>query len=408
MAEGPRVILIGWTDGFTAYRRLSAVESAGAAPVRRVGQTTDPVSRNRPSDRVLVPWKCTHLVPELPAELDQAPRYQAFAEFSGSTTGLIGFDCVPVMAAETTAEGMPIGFAHYLAAAAHVDRIATISAAAELEYRGWRTMLAGTGLTGPDIRCIPLPGPRRDPHRHRPAPSPATCSASAPCPSSSPWAATNPAKTTSPSSTPPNCCGEKGCSSPWSSWAATPGTAPPSTPRSTPCAAPAGPSRPSAALPDDLLWAAYRQAYCTVFASLHEGYGLPVAESLASGTPVITSNFGSMRDLASHGGALLVDPRQGPPTHRRPAPTPPRPTPPRPPGRPSRHHPPPHLGRLRHRHLGLPRQRQPPNHHLKAPVRSKGSARSEPGGQASARPDALRDQVDRSTTASERHHPGRS
>ena len=64
------------------------------------------------------------------------------------------------------------------------------------------------------------------------------------------------------------------------------------------------------ALPDELLWAAYRLAYCTVFASLHEGYGLPVAESLASGTPVITSNFGSMRDLASRGGALLVDPRQ--------------------------------------------------------------------------------------------------
>ncbi len=35
-----------------------------------------------------------------------------------------------------------------------------------------------------------------------------------------------------------------------------------------------------------------------------------MAESLASGTPVITSNFGSMRELARHGGALLVDPRQ--------------------------------------------------------------------------------------------------
>jgi glycosyltransferase involved in cell wall biosynthesis len=62
-------------------------------------------------------------------------------------------------------------------------------------------------------------------------------------------------------------------------------------------------------LTDDLLWAAYRLAYCTVFASLHEGFGLPVAESLASGTPVITSNFGSMREIARQGGALLVDPR---------------------------------------------------------------------------------------------------
>jgi glycosyltransferase involved in cell wall biosynthesis len=63
------------------------------------------------------------------------------------------------------------------------------------------------------------------------------------------------------------------------------------------------------AIPDRLLWAAYRVAYCTVFPSLHEGFGLPVAESLASGTPVITSNFGSMLECARFGGALLVDPR---------------------------------------------------------------------------------------------------
>jgi glycosyltransferase involved in cell wall biosynthesis len=46
-----------------------------------------------------------------------------------------------------------------------------------------------------------------------------------------------------------------------------------------------------------------------VFPSLHEGFGLPVAESLASGTPVITSNFGSMAENAAGGGAILIDPR---------------------------------------------------------------------------------------------------
>ena len=40
------------------------------------------------------------------------------------------------------------GFASYLAALAHVDRIAAISAAAATEYRGWRAMLAGAkGIT---------------------------------------------------------------------------------------------------------------------------------------------------------------------------------------------------------------------------------------------------------------------
>ena len=57
------------------------------------------------------------------------------------------------------------------------------------------------------------------------------------------------------------------------------------------------------------LWAAYRAARCTVYPSFIEGFGLPIAESLASGTPVITSSYGSMAEIAEGGGALLIDPR---------------------------------------------------------------------------------------------------
>ena len=52
-----------------------------------------------------------------------------------------------------------------------------------------------------------------------------------------------------------------------------------------------------------------RSADFVFFASLHEGYGLPVAEALACGTPVITSNFGSQLEIAELGGCLVVDPR---------------------------------------------------------------------------------------------------
>jgi glycosyltransferase involved in cell wall biosynthesis len=47
-----------------------------------------------------------------------------------------------------------------------------------------------------------------------------------------------------------------------------------------------------------------------MFPSLNEGFGLPVAESLAHGTPVITSDYGSMKEIADDsGGCPLVDPR---------------------------------------------------------------------------------------------------
>lgn len=60
---------------------------------------------------------------------------------------------------------------------------------------------------------------------------------------------------------------------------------------------------------DAVLWEAYRDARFTVFPSLHEGFGLPAAESLSFGTPVITGDYGSTREIAERGGSIMVDPR---------------------------------------------------------------------------------------------------
>ena len=50
-----------------------------------------------------------------------------------------------------------------------------------------------------------------------------------------------------------------------------------------------------------------RGAKAVLFPSLYEGFGLPILESMACGTPVITSNLGSMKEIAGD-AALLVDP----------------------------------------------------------------------------------------------------
>jgi alpha-1,3-rhamnosyl/mannosyltransferase len=55
------------------------------------------------------------------------------------------------------------------------------------------------------------------------------------------------------------------------------------------------------------LAALYRRARVVVFPSLAEGFGLPVAEAMACGAPVVTSNRSSMPEVAG-GGAVLVDP----------------------------------------------------------------------------------------------------
>jgi glycosyltransferase involved in cell wall biosynthesis len=52
-----------------------------------------------------------------------------------------------------------------------------------------------------------------------------------------------------------------------------------------------------------------RSAGFTVFASDEEGYGLPISESLAFGTPCVCANHGSMAEIAAGGGCLTVDVR---------------------------------------------------------------------------------------------------
>lgn len=49
------------------------------------------------------------------------------------------------------------------------------------------------------------------------------------------------------------------------------------------------------------------QALALVFPSLWEGFGLPVLEAMACGTPVITSNLSSLPEVAGE-AAILIDP----------------------------------------------------------------------------------------------------
>ncbi len=58
---------------------------------------------------------------------------------------------------------------------------------------------------------------------------------------------------------------------------------------------------------DDELARLYRGARCLVYASLYEGFGIPVAEALACGCPVVTSRGSPMADLAG-ADATYVDP----------------------------------------------------------------------------------------------------
>ncbi len=292
---------ISWTDGYESVRELTATE------LGRFGATA-PGAAEEPADTtVVVPWRATYVVAELAAEPERSARLLALAALTPNRTGVIGFDCVPLTSAETTQLGFAGVFAGNLAAVRSFDRIATISQAAATEYSGWRAMLTAIGLTGPAIASVPLPVEGEEPteedlaearERFRLDPLPLVLVVGSHEPRKNHLAVLHAAELLWREGLRFSLSFVGGNS--WNSDAFSR--------RLTELQRGGRPVDTESRLSDGQLWAAYRLARCTVFPSLNEGFGLPVAESLAAGTPAITSDFGSMLEIAADGGALTVDP----------------------------------------------------------------------------------------------------
>jgi len=60
---------------------------------------------------------------------------------------------------------------------------------------------------------------------------------------------------------------------------------------------------------EDELVAIYNLAWVLVFPTYYEGFGLPVLEAMACGTPVLSSDCSSIPEIAADAG-LLFDPSQ--------------------------------------------------------------------------------------------------
>ncbi len=60
-------------------------------------------------------------------------------------------------------------------------------------------------------------------------------------------------------------------------------------------------------VPEERLPSLYRGAEALVFPSLYEGFGLPILEAMACGTPVVTANTTALPEVSGD-AALLVDP----------------------------------------------------------------------------------------------------
>ena len=299
--HGDELIPIAWTRGGESMRRLDQVETSRVVSYGTTAEPADP--EEAPELRLVVPWRSSVVMLEVPWQHLCAPL-EALAEFSGNRVGLVGYDAIPVVSADTVPDAETERFVKYLSVVKHTDRVAGISAAATEEFAGFVSAVTAQGLPGPSTISVPLPVDVPDAIA-TPEPSASKTMPSVLCVGSH-----EPRKNHGAVLFAAELLWREGLQfsltfiGGGSLWYTRRFDQEIARLRRS-----GHPVQVLRGVDDATLMRAYDDADFTVFPSLHEGYGLPVAESLALGVPVITSNYGSTAEIAADGGCLVIDPR---------------------------------------------------------------------------------------------------
>lgn len=295
--EGRDCLLVGWTDRGGCYRYLTADERTRV--VNWGSHVPPPEAGEQRQDRMILPWQARVVLAENPHP-SHCDVLAALGFHSGNGMSAVGYDCIPVVSPELVAPGLPQYFAHSLHVMKACRTIAGISRSATAEYRGFAAMMPAQGLTGPRVEEVMLPmdvPAAVPPLTHAPGP-PVVLSVGSFEPRKNQLAVLVAAERLwrEGLSFTLQFVGGGGYRTEFDEFYER-------------LRRRGRPVRIALQITDEQLWDLYRQARFSVFTSLHEGYGLPVAESLGFGVPVLTTNYGSTAEIAELGGVLTVDPR---------------------------------------------------------------------------------------------------
>jgi glycosyltransferase involved in cell wall biosynthesis len=291
---------VAWIDQYSAFRSLSAEEEARIFHYGRPAPAA-PDATTEDTRTLVVPWRSTVVLVDVP-NTQATEQLAALARFSGNRLALIGYDMIPITSADTRPFSDSVAFGQYLSVVKHAHRVAGISGSATAEFSGFAEAVRAQGLPGPEVHTVEL------------VTEPPAAAATPPVRSG-----TRPVVLCTGSREPHKnqravlhaaerlwregldfevrLVGGHG-------W-----TEDVLRPAADRLRAAGRPLTELGRVSDAELTAQLRAADLVAFLSLHEGYGLPVAEALACGTPVLTAEFGSQREIADGGGCVTVDPR---------------------------------------------------------------------------------------------------
>ncbi|UTT63009.1 glycosyltransferase [Microcella humidisoli] len=295
------VHLAAWTRASSALRAVSAAERDRVvdwgSPTRFRGAESSAADGD-----IVVPWRSDVVIVEVPSAAS-SERMAALAEFSGNRVHLVGYDTIPIVSADMLHPREAEKFASYLTLVKHSTSIVGISESAAQEFSGYISALRSQGVTGPQVSSCALPAELTaaseivdDPADDRML----VLSVG------SHEARKNHRALLFASEVLWREGFEFELALVGRGSAEYIGAFDAEIARMVARGRPITVRRDAG---DEELAEFYRRARVMVFPSLHEGYGLPVAEALSRATPVITTAYGSTAEIARDGGCLVIDPR---------------------------------------------------------------------------------------------------
>ena len=248
---------------------------------------------------VLVPVGAAWVVAEPVPDTWRSDRYRALAR-AGVTRKLsaIVVDTIPAASPELVPPGTPAAFADYVSAIRGFDAVVAMGDAVAAEWRGITAMLGALGIEGPVVVARPLPGSARSSELAR--------GASDDRPTLLVTGDGGRAGNVAKVLVAVERLWREGLRH-----GVVVGADDLTEPAAALLAELAVAGRPIERLdrPDgEAAWRANAQAWAVVRPSLAGGLELAIVDALSAGTPVLTSGFGAMGELAAGGGVVTVDP----------------------------------------------------------------------------------------------------
>jgi glycosyltransferase involved in cell wall biosynthesis len=297
--------LVAWTKDAQTMRSLVPEERRRVVEWNSTRKLEASPALVEDAAELVIPWKCTIVVPEV-SQLEVCAPLACLAEFSGNHVVLVGHDAIPVLSAEYVVPSESDRFVRYLSIVKHADVVVGTCKSSSEEFAGFAAALSAQRLSGPDIQTVYLPvalSAREENAENedaRTSDAPLVICVGTQEPRKNQLAVLAAAE----------MLWTEGLNFELLFIGAA--AMPLSIPFDVEVARLQKARRAvrvERLVTDAGLERAYHEARFSVFVSLHEGFGLPVGESLAAGTPVVTTNFGSTAEIAEGGGCVLVDPR---------------------------------------------------------------------------------------------------